>query len=245
MISRRAFLGATGGAIAASCLVDFKVMATVESLQPDHIILGCKDLDAGIAYVEKLSGYRAAIGGSHPGRGTRNALLKLGHTSYLEILAPDPAQKDLVWHKEVANLESPLLIGWAQAVTNIEQYAQHLREHGVVCTGPLAGSRTRPDGVTLHWRTLVREDDKAGILPFYIEWALDSPHPATDAPGACVLSRMSQTGQVIESGPPAPDSRGVHRRDMPEAQLHAFIQGRFGEFELKTRAIPSQVWSER
>jgi len=244
MIPRRTFLYVTGGAIAASSLMVSKVIAGVESLQPDHIILGCKDLGAGIAYLETLSGYRAAIGGSHPGRGTRNALLKLGHKSYLEILAPDPAQRELLWHKEVATLETPLLIGWAQAVKNIEQYAQHLREHGVACKGPTAGSRTRPDGVTLHWKTLVREDDKAGILPFYIEWAANSAHPSTDAPGACVLSRMSRTGQVIESGPPEPGFHVVTRPDMPSAQLHAFIEGRLGEFELKTRAIASEAWSQ-
>lgn len=230
--------------MAASSLVVSKVMGAVEPLQPDHIILGCKDLDSGIVYMEKSSGYRAAIGGSHPGRGTRNALLKLGHRSYLEILAPDPAQAELVWHKEVATLETPLLIGWAQAVTNIEQYALHLREHDVACIGPMAGSRTRPDGVTLHWKTLVREDDKAGILPFYIEWAPESPHPSTDAPGACVLDRMSRTGQVIESGPPGPGLQVMTRPDLPSAQLHAFIKGQFGEFELKSRAIPSEVWSK-
>ena len=243
MISRRTFLYITGGTAAAS-LVSSKIMAAVEPTQLDHIILGCKDLDAGIAYLEKLSGYRAAIGGSHPERGTRNALLKLGHKSYLEILAPDPAQPELVWHKELATLDEPLLIGWAQAIKNIEQYAQHLREHGVACTGPTAGSRTRPNGETLHWKTLVRDDDNAGILPFYIEWAEDSPHPSSDAPGACVLNRMSQTGQVIEGGPPGPGYKIVTVPHMPDAQLHALIEGRFGEFQLKTRAVSSEVWTK-
>ena len=142
MISRRGFLGITVGAAAASSLVGLKIMAAVEPFEPDHIILGCKDLDEGIAYMEKLSGYRAAMGGSHPGRGTRNALLKLGYKSYLEILAPDPEQKELVWHKELAMLDVPLIVGWAVAVKNIEQYAQHLRERGVACVGPTAGSRT-------------------------------------------------------------------------------------------------------
>ena len=243
MISRRTFLYITGGTSGAS-LVSSKLMAAVEPTQLDHIILGCKDLDEGIARLERLSGYRAAMGGSHPGRGTRNALLKLGHKSYLEILAPDPAQPERVWHKELATLDEPLLIGWAQAIKSIEQYAQHLREHGIACTGPIAGSRTRPNGVTLHWKTLVRDDDKAGILPFYIEWAEDSPHPSSDAPGACVLNRMSRTGQVIEGGPPGPGYKVVAMQNMPNAQLHAFIEGQFGEFDLKTRAIPSEGWSK-
>jgi hypothetical protein len=220
-------------------------MGAPQPFEPDHIILGCKHLDEGIAHMEKLSGYRAAIGGSHPGRGTRNALLKLGYKSYLEILAPDPAQPELAWHKELGTLDAPLLVGWAVAVKNIEQYAQHLRQRGVACIGPLPGSRTRPNGDTLAWKTLVREDDKAGILPFYIEWAADSQHPSTEAPGACLLNRMNRTGEVIEAAAPGPGFQVMSRPDLPDAQLHAFIEGQFGEFELKTRAITSEAWSEQ
>jgi len=219
-------------------------MSTAQSFEPDHLILGCKDLDEGIEYMEKVCGYHAAIGGSHPGRGTRNALLKLGYKSYLEILAPDPAQPELLWHKELPTLEAPLLIGWAVAVKNIEQYAQHLRDRGVACHGPTPGSRAKPSGEVLHWKTLVREDDKAGILPFYIEWAANSAHPSTDAPGACVLSRMNRSGEIIESGPPGPEFQVVKRPDLPSAQLHAYIEGKSGEFELKSRALISEVWAK-
>jgi hypothetical protein len=209
-------------------------MDAPQSFEPDHLILGCKHLDEGIEHMEKLSGYRAAIGGSHPGRGTRNALL-----------APDPAQPRLAWHPELATLDRPLLVGWAVAVKNIEQYAQHLRQRGVACIGPTPGSRTRPNGDTLAWKTLLPEDDKAGILPFYIEWAADSQHPSTDAPGACLLSRMNRTGEVIEAAAPGPGFQVMSRPDLPSAQLHAFIEAQFGEFELKTRAITSEVWSKQ
>jgi Glyoxalase-like domain len=243
MLSRRTFLYATGGAAVASFPLASKNMSTQPS-EVDHIILGSKDLDAGIVYMERLCGYRAAIGGSHPGRGTHNALLKLGYRSYLEILAPDPAQPALVWHKEVATLGSPMLIGWAVPVKNIEQYATHLRARGIACTGPMAGSRTKPGGENLRWKTLVLEDDHAGILPFYIEWAADSAHPSSDAPGACVLNRMARTGQVIDTPAPGPEFHRATLPDMPDAQLRLFIEGLFGEFELQSRAIPSEAWSK-
>jgi hypothetical protein len=220
-------------------------MASMQPLELDHIILGCKDLDEGIAHMEKLSGYRAAMGGRHAGRGTRNALLKLGYRSYLEILAPDPAQPELLWHEELATLDVPLLVGWAAPVKHIEQYATHLRSRGIQCMGPTPGSRTTPEGDVHQWKTLVLEDDKAGILPFYIEWAADSPHPSTDAPGACVFSRMTRTGEVIEAAAPGPEYRRRAMPDLPDAQLHIFIEGKFGEFALRTRAIPSEAWSEK
>ena len=35
----------------------------------DHLGVGCSNLDEGIAYVDRLSGYRAVYGGAHQGRG--------------------------------------------------------------------------------------------------------------------------------------------------------------------------------
>jgi hypothetical protein len=216
----------------------------VEPIEPDHVILGCRDLDEGITFAEKLSGYRAAIGGSHPGKGTRNALLKLGQRCYLEILAPDPEQPQLTWHQEILSLDEPLLVGWAVVVGDIATYAEYLRAKNVACIGPTAGSRSRPDGLGYKWQTLTREDDKSGILPFYIEWAQDSPHPASDAPGGCMFSRMLPTGQVIHSAPPNANFEQMQMPDRP-AQLHVFIAGQFGEFELTTKTVPSEVWRKR
>ncbi len=158
----------------------------------DHILLGCADLEAGIAYVEQSTGVRAMIGGVHPGRGTKNAVLSLGPREYLEIIAPDPNQTGLSPEnaKFVDHLKAfrtPAPFEWAAHVDDIEALAGRLEAAGVEFEGPNAGSRNRPDGRKLHWKTLGLRNDFGGLLPFFIEWGKDSVHPSVDSPKGCRL----------------------------------------------------------
>jgi hypothetical protein len=93
----------------------------------DHLLLGASDLDAGIAWLEKLTGVKAVAGGSHPGRGTRNALIALGGKRYLEIIAPDPAQQIYDFQIDLRQLTTPRLITWAAATGDINALAQRAR----------------------------------------------------------------------------------------------------------------------
>ncbi len=208
----------------------------------DHLLLGCRDLDQGIAYLERLSCYRAALGGSHPDRGTRNALLKIGSQLYLEIIAPDPQQKDLVWHSEIAKLSEPMLVGYAVRQSNLEAYAASLLERGIPCIGPTSGSRARPDGQLLRWRTLSYRDDRNGLLPFFIDWDPHSPHPSSDAPGDLSLLSFTRTGQLLEETTAPPGRHKLLLPDQP-VQLRARFKGIHDEFELVSKAIPSETWS--
>jgi hypothetical protein len=191
MISRRSFLALTGGAIVSPSVA---WAANAEDAEDDdvpalldHILLGCSDLDRGIDLVEQNVGVRAAIGGVHPGRGTRNALLSLGERRYLEIIAPDPAQSEIVHYPQLRSMFDPRLIGWAVHPPDIAAIAKQLRENKITFTGPDDGSRKRPDGRVLTWKTVNLADDRHGLLPFFIEWSADSVHPSTDAPKGCTL----------------------------------------------------------
>jgi hypothetical protein len=131
----------------------------------DHLLLDFDDLDRGIAFVEEHTGVRAAFGGVHFGRGTRNALLSLG---------PDPKQPSVRAFTAITNMTMPRLVGWAAHPGHIGRLAQALREAGVPCDGLQPGSRARPDGGMLNWKTLELADDRQGVLPFFIEWRPDA-----------------------------------------------------------------------
>lgn len=157
----------------------------------DHILLGCSDLDSGIAFVEQHTGVRAAFGGVHPGRGTRNALLSLGEQHYLEIIAPDPAQSGVPDRLGLHKLNEPRLVGWAAHPGNLDDYAARLRAANIAFDGPTPGLRKRPDGHLLQWKTLNLHDDYGGVLPFFIEWSPDTVHPSADAPAGSKIVNFS------------------------------------------------------
>jgi hypothetical protein len=152
----------------------------------DHLLLGVSDLDHGIAWVEKSTGVKAVVGGSHPGMGTRNALIALGGRRYLEIIAPDPAQTAFNFRIDVRKLSEPRLVTWAAGTKDIDAVAKKARESGFETFGPQEGSRARPDGKILRWKTfgVMNRIGADGVepIPFFIEWAADSPHPSQDSP---------------------------------------------------------------
>ena len=85
-------------------------------------------------------------------------------------------------------MTSPHLIGWAAHPGDLEKFSVRLREADIAFDGPRAGSRQRPDGKLLQWKTLNLKDDRDGLLPFFIEWSADSLHPSEDAPKGCRLT---------------------------------------------------------
>ena len=229
--SRRLFLAFTGGVLAAPKML-WAADAGPGAL--DHIILGINDLNRGIAFVEEKTGVRAAFGGVHPGRGTQNALLSLGEQHYLEIIAPDPKQDVPPQISGLRELQEPCLVGWAVHTSDIAAAAKRLRDAGIAIAEPRDGSRLRPDGRTLRWKSFSLKDDRQGLLPFFIEWSSDSIHPSTDAPAGCRLTHFS-----AQSPDPAELARTLKTlgtdlmiERAAKAQLLARIAGPRGALEL-------------
>lgn len=194
MLTRRTVLRG----IASACISrSFGSAMNVQRNMPavdavDHLLLGTDDLDRGIAWLESKTGVKAAVGGSHPGRGTRNALAALGGRRYIEIIAPDPAQPTENLRLNLRTLAEPRLIAWAAATADIGEVTKRIRAAGSTPAAPADGSRARPDGRLLKWRTLAIQTDLArpevNPVPFFIEWAAGSAHPSQDSPKGCELA---------------------------------------------------------
>ncbi|HXM91799.1 MAG TPA: VOC family protein [Candidatus Dormibacteraeota bacterium] len=223
-IPRRTFLALAGGALVSPKLLLGEVDPPTVL---DHILLGCNDLDRGIAFVEEHTGVRAAFGGVHPGRGTRNALLSLGERHYLEIIAPDPQQAGAPDIRNLRQLAEPRLVSWAAHPGDINQFAAHLRSGGIEFEGPTPGSRKRLDGRVLQWKTLNLKNDEQGVLPFFIEWSVGTTHPSTDAPSGCKIERftISSPNEVELQGFCSLINLDVHVEHAEKPQLYARISG--------------------
>jgi hypothetical protein len=154
------------------------------TLPLDHLIWAAPDLEAEVERLERLTGVRAKLGGQHPGGGSWNALLGLGADSYLEIIAPDPAQPVPArprWFG-LDTLTRPRLVTWAARATDLDRRVAEARAAGIPLGEVRSGQRELGSGELLSWRLtypdLVVGD---GVVPFLIDWG-DSPHPAHSAP---------------------------------------------------------------
>lgn len=151
----------------------------------DHIMYATPDLDAGIAEIAELTGITPAFGGTHPGNGTRNALMSLGADQYLEIIAPDPDQ-DLsgTMGEELIQHGGSGVRAWAVAATDLTVVSTVGRKHGLTPQPIIDMNRTTPDGVRLDWQICFLGGH--AMVPFFIDWK-DSIHPAQTTPTGATL----------------------------------------------------------
>jgi hypothetical protein len=154
----------------------------------DHLLLGIADLDRGIQWVCEKTGLKPTTGGTHPGAGTRNALLSLGNRQYVEIISIDPQQNVASRTTNlIRDLKIPRLITWAAVASDINVVARRAKSAGYAIEGPTDGSRVKPAGVTLRWKTLRVLSEFGDVIPFFIEWQGDVVHPSEDFPTGCRL----------------------------------------------------------
>jgi hypothetical protein len=203
----------------------------------DHLVYAAADLDRGIEEIECLIGISPTLGGRHPGRGTRNALVALGADAYLEIVAPDPDQPRPTTGRwlGVDTATTARLTAWAAKGTHLDELRNRALDKHVPLGEVRTGSRQRSDGVMLSWRLTDPESLVAGgVIPFFIDWG-ESPHPSRSA---------AQGASLVDFHVEHPDVAGVQRMmralDLDvtvtraeSAALVAIIESRRGRVELR------------
>lgn len=156
----------------------------------DHLVLGVATLAAADHY---LGDARSALlpGGSHPGRGTCNTLIPSAGGTYLEFLAPDPAQRSgATIPAFLATLPEPAFCWWSLRVADMRHTQEVLSAAGIVAGRIIDGSRVTTRGDLIRWQLLLPTDAALGnSLPFFIHWG-DGPHPSHTPTTAGAITQL-------------------------------------------------------
>ncbi len=183
----------------------------------DHLVWATRDLEEAIEEMADRTGVRASAGGAHVGLGTRNALLSLGTTSYLEIIGPDPLQPEPQAARPfgIDSLQGSGLVTWAIASGDIERSVVESRTRGWDPGDAFAMSRRTPQGELLEWR-LTRARDafparRVVPVPFLIDWG-STPHPAGRCAQGCRLLAFEIDDPQPERVDPALAALGLDLR---------------------------------
>lgn len=142
----------------------------------DHLVWGMPDLEQGIGEFARLTGIEPISGGVHPGRGTRNALVRLG-SAYLELIAPDPEQPVPVAGRsfDVHLGTKPGLVAWAWRTEGLDAVRSAAIGQGYDPGAVLTRSRVAASG-TIDWSmTPIPPASERLYTPFLIEWTTPRP----------------------------------------------------------------------
>ncbi|MEU1271457.1 VOC family protein [Streptomyces sp. NPDC005799] len=170
----------------------------------DHLVLATPDLAATVADFTERTGVEPAPGGAHVGLGTRNHLVSLGGSRYLEIIGPDPEQMrpDGPRPFAVDELASARPVTWAISPPDLDAAVAAARARGYDPGDIRPMSRRRPDGTLLRWRLTDGDTQHpSGLVPFLIDWG-SSVHPtATDLPTTPLLELSASAPDPDEIRP--------------------------------------------
>ena len=145
-------------------------------MQIDHVVYGVRDLEAAGARMKTDFGLGSVPGGRHPGWGTGNRIVPLG-ANYLELLAAvdkaEAERSELGTSLLAAVADGDRLLGWCVSTEDVDAVAARLE------LPVIAGSRERPDGTVVRWRSAGLDRALAEpSLPFFITWDIpENLHP--------------------------------------------------------------------
>jgi len=163
----------------------------------DHFIILVNDLAAAMQTYRRL-GFDARAGGEHPAFGSHNALVALADGAYVELVAFKDAAlaAQTFWRAGVERLRvSEGFGGYALASNDIADDVPQLRQRALNYDEPQAGSRVRPDGQRVAWRTALFGGSPIGALPFLIQD--DTPRALRIEPPTEGLGSRARVQEIV------------------------------------------------
>jgi hypothetical protein len=145
-------------------------------MEIDHVVYGVRDLEEAASRIRDEFGLASAPGGRHPGWGTGNRIVPLGR-NYVELLAAvdrDEAEGSTLGQSLLAAVaDGDRFLVWCVSTDEVNGVAARLDLRVT------DGSRERPDGTVLRWRSAGLERALAEpSLPFFIRWDVpEDLHP--------------------------------------------------------------------
>lgn len=138
-------------------------------LELDHVSVCGSNLDT-LRQAFTDVGLTPDMGGPHSNGVTQMAIIGFTDGTYIELIAPikPGASAGSDWAKYMS--DDAVTCAWAVGTNVLLQEVDRLKKAGVPVTTPEAGSRKRPDGMSIEWTTASVGSGIAGsTLPFIIE----------------------------------------------------------------------------
>jgi hypothetical protein len=138
-------------------------------LELDHVSVCGSNLDT-LRQAFTDVGLTPDVGGAHGNGVTQMAMIGFDDGTYIELIAPinAGATSGSEWAKFMA--EEAVPCAWAVGTNVLLQEVDRLKKAGIPVQNPAPGSRKRPDGMSVEWKTAdVGSGTPGSTLPFVIE----------------------------------------------------------------------------
>ena len=163
-------------------------------MQLDHVSYATSH-DSVIDVIQRIGSQLGASfidGGIHPQFGTRNFILPLKNSRYIEVVCPlDHPAADKTPFGQLVSKKVEAGGGWLTwvvAVDDLSPIEEKMERKAV------EGHRKKPDGNELFWRQIgVLDTLDQASNPFFIQWKSDS-HPSTERDSNVALSAIEIYG---------------------------------------------------
>jgi hypothetical protein len=160
----------------------------------DHIVYCVPNLHRAVDNLTSLLGVRPVIGGRHEAHGTKNALLHLGESCYLEILAIDEENKGISSPRwmGVDSIDQPQITRWSLKAINLEEQSKIVHNYHPDMGQIITGQRITPLGELLKWNMIVPlASPTVELVPFFTDWSNSGRHPTDALPAECELVSLN------------------------------------------------------